>query len=194
MSPLVLARSRPLAKRLRRWRRDARGVAAVEFALFAPIIGVILAGAVDFGGVVFVKFGIENAVSAGANYAIVNAAKVNSTNGPTLANNISAIVASAGSGGNSVVVNNGPTATYASDNTITPSGTASNANSCYCPTISSSTVTWGAAATCGSSCAGGGIAGKFVRITANRNYTPFFFNYGIVTGGSITVRVMVQVQ
>jgi Flp pilus assembly protein TadG len=193
MSPLAIAWFPSIPARLARWRKDSRGVAAVEFALLAPIMGVILAGAIDFGGVVFVRFGVENAVSAGANFAIVNAAKADATNGTTLANNISAIVASSGYGSNSVVVNNGPTATYSS-NTITPSGTASNANSCYCPSIASSTVTWGSAATCGSACAGGGVAGKFVRISATRNYTPFFFNYGIVTGGTITVRVMVQVQ
>lgn len=185
---------------LRRGRRgalkDERGSAAVEFAIIAPILGLMLAGVADFGGVIFVKFRMENAVSAGANYAIVNASKVTSTNASALASKISAVVANSGSassGTNTVVINNGPSATTSAGSAST-AGTAANADSCYCPSVVSSTLTWGSAATCGSTCASGGTAGKFITITANRNYSPLFSSYGIVNGSSVTVKVTVQVQ
>ncbi len=175
---------------------DERGSAAVEFAIIAPILGLMLAGVADFGGVVFVKFRMESAVSAGANYAIVNASKVTATNASDLASKISAVVANSGSsstGTNTVVVNNGPSATTDAG-AVTTSGTASNADSCFCPTVVSSTLTWGSAAACGSTCGSGGTAGKFITITANRNYSPLFSSYGIVKSGSVSVKVTVQVQ
>jgi Flp pilus assembly pilin Flp len=178
------------------WRRDASGASAVEFALIAPVLGVLLAGAIDFGGVVFVQLRVENAVSAGANYALVNAAKITSKTSESLAANISAIVANSGvSGeGSSIVdVNNGSTNSVSGGKT-TAGGTAESADSCYCPTMSGATLSWGAAASCSSTCKGGGLAGKFVHITATQNYTPFFSNYGIIEDGSISVSVMVQAQ
>jgi Flp pilus assembly protein TadG len=180
-----------------RWSGDVRASAAVEFAILAPVLGIILAGAVDLGGVVFTKFRIENAVSAGANYALVNATKISSANGSDLATKISAVIASSGSEAsdtNTVIVNHGPSATHADGNT-TNGGTAANADSCYCPTASAGVVTWGSAISCGTACTGGGFAGKFISITATRDYTPFFSNYGIIgDDGAITVNVMVQAQ
>jgi Flp pilus assembly protein TadG len=191
--------SRPFLQRLsrlpRQWRANTRASAAVEFAIIAPILGMIFATAIDLGSVVFMKFRIENAVSAGANYAMVNAAKVTSTNGATLAANISAIVGSNDSSltSASVIVNNGPASTY-NAGTTTPSGTAANADSCYCPTLASGSWSWGGATSCGTSCAAGGTAGKFIAISATRSYTPFFSDYGIVDGGVISVKVMVKAQ
>ncbi len=192
--------ARPLLHRLiqcaRALRADRRGVAAVEFALIAPIFCVMLVAAVDFGGVLHTKFELDSAISAGANYALVNAAQVSSTNGASLGNVVATIVeTSQGSGwaNDSIVVNNGPSTTVNSG-ASTASGTASNADSCYCPSLSSSTVTWGAAATCGASCPAGGVAGKFVQISASHTYQPMFSSYGLVQNSSITSSAFVQVQ
>ncbi|MDR3507433.1 MAG: pilus assembly protein [Caulobacteraceae bacterium] len=175
---------------------DRRGVAAVEFALIAPLFAMLLAAMIDFGGVLYTKFQLDSAVSAGANYALVNAASVNSVNGATLASTVARVVATSqgaawANGG--IVVNNGPTSTVTSG-TAVASGTASNADSCYCPTTSGSTFSWGSAATCSSSCPSGGLAGKFVRISASRAYTPMFSSYGIVSSHTITATALVQVQ
>lgn len=174
---------------------DRRGSAAVEFSLLLPVFALLLVGTIDFGGVVFTKFQLNSAVTAGANYALVNATSVSSSSGTSLASSIAGMM---GIGGTSttatIVVNNGPTATRSSGATST-GGTASNADSCYCPTVSGTTVTWGSAQTCGASCAsGGGIAGKFVSIVAQQTYTPSFSNYSIVSNNTITSRVVVQAQ
>jgi Flp pilus assembly protein TadG len=177
---------------------DRRGIAAVEFALVTPIFCLLLAGIVDLGGALFTKFRLDSAITAGANFAQVNAGNVNSSNGQTLANNIATIVeTSQGSSwaDDGVIVNNGPAATVAGG-TATPSGTATSADVCYCPTGAPGGFTWGSAVTCGNACPGTntGYAGKFVTITASHSYSPIFSSYGIVQNNTISASAAVQVQ
>lgn len=174
--------------------RSREGASAVEFAILAPVFALIFGVTMDLGGVLFVNFTLNNALSSATNYTLLNAANVNSTSGATLASSAASIIANSRSTGwaNSVVVvNNGPTAT-ATSGTVAASGTASNADSCYCPTVSGSTVTWGAAVACSSACAGGGLAGKFVTFTATRAYQPIFSSYGIVKQGTLTATAIAQ--
>jgi Flp pilus assembly protein TadG len=179
-------------------RVETSGASAVEFALISPVLILILAGLVDIGGSLKAKFDLSSAISAGSNYALLGADKVNSAGGSTLAGNILAVVANGlGSAGGSVqiVVNNGATINYStSSGTATQSGTVANADLCYCPTGSAASVTWGSAVTCGSTCPAGGIGGKFVTISASRAYSPLFGGFGVVSSGNITVRSMVQPQ
>jgi len=81
-----------------------------------------------------------------------------------------------------------------SGDTIALGGTASNADSCYCPAGSGSSLTWGSTFTCGNSCSAGGLAGKFVAITASRTYTPIFSSYGIVKNGTLSATAVVETQ
>jgi Flp pilus assembly protein TadG len=187
---------RPLS--LRAFVGDRRGVAAVEFALVTPIFCLLLAGIVDLGGALYTKFKLDAAVTAGTNFAQVNAGNVSSANGQTLANNIATIVETsqgASWADDGVVVNDGPAATV-SGGTSSTSGTASNADLCYCPTGTPGSFTWGSAVTCGSACPGlnTGYAGKFVTITASHGYTPIFSSYGIVQNDTISASAAVQVQ
>ena len=161
-----------------------------------PVFCLLLVGTIDFGGAVYAKFRLNSAVSAGSNYAIVNAASVSAASGPALATSISNIMglsSTSASTSATIVINNGPTATRSGSSTTT-GGTAGNADSCFCPTLSGTTVTWGAAKTCGSACTGGGVAGKFVSIVAQQTYTPSFSNYNIVHNNTITSRAVVQAQ
>jgi Flp pilus assembly protein TadG len=175
---------------------DERGVAAVEFALILPMFGLILAGIVDLGSVLYTRFRLNSAVSAASNYVVVNASNVNSTGGATLASNAATIVQSSqgSSWANaSVVVNNGPTSTI-NNGTASAGGTAASADSCYCPTYTGGVTTWGSPVACGSACAAGPKAGKFVTITASRTYTPLFSTYGIVQNGTISTTSTVRTQ
>lgn len=182
----------------RRLVSDTAGMAMVEFALLTPVLCLLLAGVIDLGGALYTKFKLDSAVSAGANYAQVNASNVNSTNGGSLATNIATIVETsegAGFANDTVVVNDGPT-TSITGGTASTSGTASNADLCYCPSGTAGSFTWGSSTTCGTACSGSntGFAGKFVTITANRTYTPIFSSYGIVQNDTITATAAVQVQ
>ena len=185
-----------LKKARARW-RDESGLAALEFALIAPIVAVILAGTVDYGCILFNKFKLDESVNAAANYAMVSNSQVNSSSGATLAGTLATLVATShGSGWAdvTVTVNDGPVSAYASG-TQSSSGTGSPADSCYCPTGAATSVTWGAAQACNSSCAGGGYAGKFVLISAARAYSPLFnAGYGVINGRTLTSATLVQVQ
>lgn len=172
------------------------GAAAVEFALVAPFYMLLFVGVTELSMAMYNRFALNASVSAAANYAILNASQVGSTNGATLAQNLALIVASehASNWANATItVNNGPTATLSSG-TVTTSGTASNANSCYCPTLSGSTVTWGNATTCGSACTGGGIGGKFVSIVATSTYTSLFGSSGVMPSQTFTTTSVVETQ
>lgn len=175
---------------------DARGVAAVEFALAAPVVIMILVALVDLGSVLFIRFQLDSAVAAGANYALVNGSSVSSTNGAALASTLAGVVSSSqgtNSADSSITVNNGPAA-GSSGGTVSTSGTASSADSCYCPTGAGATMAWGSSQTCGSTCAGGGYAGKFVVLTASRSYSPLLTGYGFATSGTVSTTSVVQVQ
>jgi Flp pilus assembly protein TadG len=170
------------------------GAAAVEFAILAPLLTLILAGAVDFGGVVFQRFNLDNSVSSASNYALNSKANVNGTNGATVASTIATILTTAGTYSGSVVVNNGPSVTITNGAASTPSNSA-NANSCYCPSRTGSAVSFGTAAACGSACGTGGKAGKFVVISANRTYTPLFSNYGFIDANQqISTTAVIQTE
>jgi Flp pilus assembly protein TadG len=167
-------------------RRERRGVAALEFGLMTPVFLIALAGVVDIGTAFVSQSMLDSVVSSAANYALVNATKVNSTDGTALARNVATIIANSNSSAwaDAVVsVNNGPTAT-ATSGTVTTSGAAAGADSCYCPTGSPTNWSWGSAVACGTACTGAGLAGKFVRITATYTFTPLFSGYGIIAGAA----------
>jgi Flp pilus assembly protein TadG len=170
-------------------RRIKSGMAALEFGLLAPVFLIVLAGTVDIGSALYTRMSLTAIVAAGADYALVHAGMVTSASGVALANNIATVVTTSGV----VVVNNGPTVTI-TNGTPSPSGTAANANSCYCPTGSPTSWIWGSTVTCGNACTGGGVAGKFVTVTASYNFTPLFLSYVFVQKGMISAGVMVQTQ
>ncbi|MEJ0015995.1 MAG: TadE/TadG family type IV pilus assembly protein [Acetobacteraceae bacterium] len=176
-------------------RRENRCIAALEFALLSPVFIMVFAGIVDLGNAIYTWSKLEQALAAGANFALVNRARV-TTDGSTLAQDIATLVSTSNGGtpaNATVVVNNGPTVTRTGGN-ASASGTAANANSCYCPTGGPSNWTWGGVVTCGNTCTGGSRAGQFVTITASYSYTALFSSYGFVSNGTITAGAAVQTQ
>jgi len=177
-------------------RTGRNGTAAVELALIAPMMLILLAGIIDFARVYDQEIELSSAVAAAAEYALINAANINSSNATALAATLSGIVANSNGAawaGAAVTVNDGATSTVANGAT-TSSGTAANANNCWCPTGNSAAWGWGAAVTCGSTCAGGTLAGKFVTITGTRSFTAIFGNYGLIGNKTLHQSTMVQAQ
>lgn len=181
---------------LRRLASDRRGASATEFALLSPAFGLILAGTLDFGASIFAQFGLNAAVSAGANYAIANGSNLSSSGAAALATTISKLAA--GAQGAATVTGvasvNGGSTTTTVGSVSSNSGSAAAADSCYCPTRSGATITWGATATCGAICPGGGYAGKFVSISASRRFTSFLGSYSFAPTGTLVSDTLVQVQ
>lgn len=172
--------------------------AAVEFAIVVPVFIMLFAGITDLGGALLTRFRLDAAAASAANYAMVKATSVTSIGGSALAATIAALARTDGgvSATNvTVVVNNGPAATVAGTGAVVLtniSGAAAlPADLCYCP---ATPFAWGGAVTCGSTCAGGGTAGKFVAITLSRPYAALFSSYGFISSGTITASAIVQTQ
>ena len=175
---------------------ESRGTAAVELALISPMLLILLAGIIDFGRVYRQEIELSSAVAAASQYALLNAANVNSSGAARLAAAISGIVAGgngAGWGNASVTVNGGSTSTVTSG-TTTAGGTASNADNSWCPTGTAASLSWGTAVAGGSTCANGTTAGKFVTISGSRAFVAIFGGYGLIGGTTLHQSTIVQSQ
>jgi Flp pilus assembly protein TadG len=190
---LVRARVRPLVRPL----AQRNGTAAVELALTAPMLMILFAGIIDFARAYDQEIELSSAVASASQYALLNVASINSTSVASLAATLSGIVANSNGAGwasATVTVNDGATSAV-SNGVTTPSGTPANANSCWCPSGGGSVAWgWGVAATCGSACAGGTLAGKFVTITGTRAFTAIFGAYGLISNTTLHQSTIVQAQ
>jgi hypothetical protein len=168
----------------------------VELALISPLFMILLAGIVDFSRMYHDNIELAAAVAAAAQYSLVNAASINSSGAPGLAATLSLIVANSNGGawaGAAVTVNAGPLSSVTGGST-TSGGTAANADSCWCPTGGSDAWSWGTAAVCGTTCAGGTIAGKFVTISGTRAFVAIFGSYGLIGNTTLHQSAIVQSQ
>lgn len=174
---------------------DRGGATAVEFALITPILILLFVGIFDVCQLLLLRFRLDAAAASGANFALLQAKKVNSLDGPTLAGQIAALARS-DSGSNvatvAVDLNHGPQASASGTANVVASGTATNADQCYCP--QASPFAWGAGVSCGTACASNLQSGKFVRVTITRPYSALFSNYGMVSNGNIVATSTVQTQ
>ena len=159
--------------------QDDAGVAAIEFAIYAMVFLMIVAATVDIGLLMFTGAQLDAAVSAGAEYAVNNATLVTS-NPSGLNTNIANIV-------NNAIGTSWATSTVNVNN-------SNDSTHCYCPTGTPGNWTWGSTVTCGSACAGGGIGGQFVTITASRAVSPLFPTFGFVANGTLTRNALVETQ
>jgi Flp pilus assembly protein TadG len=139
---------------------DQRGVAAVEFALIAPVLLLLLGGVTDFGLVMFGKSQLANGVAQGIQYALLQ--------GPS----VSAAAVS------TMVVNGSSRSGLAATVTVTITGPA-----CYCVSgtpaaLVSSSPPLSASYTCTGTCPSPEMApGVFLTIAASFVYqplTPFY--------------------
>lgn len=192
-------KSRLVSRLLRRFGLlgDHRGLAALEFALMAPVLTTLFIGSVDAAQVYVAQLNLTSALYAGANYALTNQGAVTSTGAAALADTIATIVGNLNGTGwasGTVVVNNGPTVTF-SGGTNTASGAAANANSWYCLTGSPGNWNWGTAQSSNTTSCGANQpnAGKFVTIQASVAVTPFIVGMSFVNG-NISQSIVVQVQ
>lgn len=181
--------------RRRSLRDDRRGATSVEFIIIMPVmVGMTLAIA-DFGNVLYARFRLDAAVAAGASYGISRASDVSTTSANDLALKTATLVGDTTLTNYSLVrvnVNNGPVGTKNGGNATATTTTPATTNGlCYCP---NSATDFGSQLTCGTVCANGGVAGRFVAITARRPYAPLFTNYGIVSDGYISVTSLVQTE
>lgn len=184
-------------RRFRAPRLDRRGAAAIEFVIVAPVLLAMFAGVVDIGNLLITRFRLNAAVASGVNYSMVHSEDVGTDGAPGLSTSLARLVANSSQTSGvtaTVTVNNGPSATAVGSGaaTVSSNGTPATSNAlCYCPTTGSD---WAITSTCGNSCTGGGTAGRFVRITARKTFTPLLSTYGLVRNGTVVATNIVQTE
>jgi Flp pilus assembly protein TadG len=184
--------------------RDTRGVSALEFAIMATIYSVVLAGVVNVSGAIYTRFQLETAIASAQSYVLTQTGSVNAASAASLGDTLARMTHHAAGSIRpeaDIDVNDGAedqdaedTTASGEDDTVTATGTAAQADSCYCPTVAGNAVTWGTSKTCGSTCLGGGVAGKYVFTKAVATYTPLIPIAGVTSSSTVTCSSLTRVK
>jgi Flp pilus assembly protein TadG len=153
------------------------GVAALELALIAPFLLVLLVGIADFSIVYHQDLQLASTLAAGAEYAFN---KGQNDTGSTLTSEVTSFMNN---------VSGVPLSTL-SVNYHGGTGTTS----CYC--VNGATPSYTGPVTCGSVCTdgSGSTAGMFVSITAGFSYTALFTVDQVFFSNPITQTVTVRLK
>jgi Flp pilus assembly pilin Flp len=122
---------------------EDRGVTMIEFAFIAPVIAVLIIGIIDFGMGLWQQMEVADAAEVGAAYAAANGWN----------SSVSGIE-------NAVTGATGLSSIAASPAPTWPPW-------CGCPSASSGIT----AATCGSPCSDGSLAGHYITVSAQSSYS-----------------------
>ena len=162
---------------LRALLRARRGIAAVEFALLAPLLILLVLGITDLGMLIHERVQLSQVLTAGAQYAFRQG---QSESGSTLATDVKSFVGTLSP------------VTLSSLSTSYNGGLESG--SCYC--VQGSSPVYTGPLTCGATCtdASGSTAGKFMAITAAISPTPLFSMDAYFMPGTLSATVTVRLK
>jgi len=152
-----------------------RATAALEFALASPMLIVLLGGAADYGLAQYNRALLANAVSAGAQYAVLTGTGVTTANITSIIQNTSTLPNAA----TTVIV------TYSSISPGVPSP------GWYCITGTAPTVT---SSTSGGVCADGSSAGYYISMKATYSFNGLFGGFMSLSSNTMAEQATVKVQ
>jgi Flp pilus assembly protein TadG len=156
---------KPHRSSLRRFRRDQRGVAAIELALVTSILALSVLCVGDLGRFALQKTWATYAASAGAEYAVAHGFHATAiTTAATSAAPVSGIS-----------VSPAPNEFYGC---ATATGVAASTQGAICPSNTST----------------GGTAGEYVSGTATMPFSPMFSAAGISYPSTLTATAVVRIQ
>lgn len=178
---------------MRRLRQEQRGSIAIEFALVAPVLLLILAGVIDIGGATYTRLSLDARVTAMAEYALLQSAPGDQAGATKLAEALAGMLQGQASETGKAVVNNAATAEWTGSAVTSQSGPGDVAN-CYCPTLSADTMVWGQQTSCGAPCASGGSAGQFVQISAEARHVTIFPGYAFIEGDTVGTSTVLRLK
>lgn len=174
--------------------RSQHGASAIEFALVAPLVLVLLAAVVDFGLLVQSRSNMEAAASSAMSYALAKAQDIKPDTAVSYVTTVAGIAARQliDEASVDVALNR---SLLAGKNASGPyqTGQGAAANLCYCP-VRGTPVTWGNPLACNAPCPDGGFAGKFLAIKVSKPYQPLFLEFGLVSNGTLTVETLAGLQ
>lgn len=168
-------RPRPAFLRLFPTRRaDVAGVAAVEFALIAPVLLTLLAGAFDLGRALDQSIRMESAALAGAQLAIVQRGATQGEVRCAVERSLGATcTVTRDSQGNVTGITSSGLPSWASNLTVsfTPDRPLTDDDVvCFCSTLAGQVGT--TAVTCDTACANNAPIVRTRRVTLTQNYAP----------------------
>ncbi len=178
---------------LRTLRADQRGSIAVEFALVAPVLLLILAGVVDIGSAAYARLSLDARLTAAAEYALFRPAPTDQDGAEMLAGTLAGMLRGADTDTAEVVVNNAANAQWDGSGVYTSPGPG-EAGMCYCPAPAQDGVVWGPSVACASTCTTGESAGKFVQISATTRLVTLFRGYAFLDGETVETRTVLRFQ
>ena len=150
------------------------GMAAVEFAICAPILAALIVPACDLGMGLSQKLQVWEAAQAGAQYALVNGFS-------------STAIQNAVTGANSLTYNG-------SARPASISATPAPAESCGCPTGSSIAAASPAVPPCTGTCPSGQQSGTYVTVSATAVYYPLITYPTLGSSVTLTAQSVVRIQ
>jgi Flp pilus assembly protein TadG len=159
------------------WTGDRRGIAAVEFAIVAPLLLLLLGGLADYGLVMVGKGQLANGLAQGVQYALLQGIGVT---GPTVQTVVQNAAARSGVKGTVTVTVTGP--------------------ACYCVTGMPATLSLpssplSASHTCTGTCTPPAAApGAFLIIQASYVYQPMMPLYSKITNTTVSEVVTARLQ
>lgn len=185
--------NRSVASLIRWLKRDQGGSIAVEFALTAPILLFILAGVIDIGSATFAKLSLDARVTAAAEYAMLQTAPGDKDSAEEMARRLVGLLQGGASDTAEVIVNNASGAQWTGA-AVTDSSRPGDAGQCYCPAFAQGDLAWGGAVGCGTTCASGGSAGRFVQISATTRHATIFPAYAFIDGDVVRTMSVSRLQ
>lgn len=169
---------------IRKLRKDETGSIAVEFALVAPVLLLIVAGVIDIGSATSVKLSLDARVTTTAEYALLQSAPGDREAAEALAGKLAGLLQGDSSVTATVDVNNAARAEWTGETVTVATGPGKPEN-CYCPTFSGTKIEWGHPVGCGLDCASGDSAGQFVQVSATAQHVPIFLGHALLIATEI---------
>jgi len=167
------------------------GNIAIEFALLAPVLLLIVAAVVDIGSAGILSQRLNVKANAAADYILLQAAPEDKDAATTLATSLVGLLQTGGNAIAEVDINNAVAARWA-DESLTTSTGGGDLTRCYCPSSSQGTVAWGPPVDCDTICTAGETAGQFVNISLGTPYIPLFPAFGFWDNDTVEVSAMIR--
>ncbi len=176
--------------------RDRRGVAAVEFAILAPLFLLVLGATAGIGLGVVSKIRANEAVSAAAHGALIAGDSLKAGTADQTAADLATILRRAWTVPDEAVVriefNGARTYRFAGREAVAAGATAA-VDECRCPTRADGAVQWGDAVGCGQPCSDAGIASRYVLIDVAVPASPVFASFVPTIGSALHVQTLVPI-
>jgi Flp pilus assembly protein TadG len=161
----------------KRFRREQRGVAAVELAIAIPILTLSALCAGDLGRFALQRTWVSYAASAGAEYAVAHGFSTTKTNCPATSTSLDPITCAATSAApvSGISISPAPSELYGC---ATATGVTASTQGATCPSGTST----------------GGTAGQYVSVTATMPFSAMFNAAGISYPSTMTATAVVRIQ